>query len=109
MTFKEFLQNGQLQGLFGSPIKSNPARVDHDLDKKFHKDAAMTPSTKKRGGSDIKRMMGRDKSLARVSTPTGDFPKSISLKRNVAGDFFKYPKNPSKPTKVKPPLGLSST
>ena len=108
MTFKEFLQKEELKGLFGSTVKANPARVDHALDKKFYKSAAMTPSTKQRGGSDIKRMMGQDKSFAKAIMPSGNLPKQVALKRNVPGEFFKSPKVSTKPKTVKPPLGLFS-
>lgn len=109
MTFKEFLQKEELKGLFGSTVKTNPAHVDHALDKKFYKAASMTPSTKQRGGSDIKRMLGRNKTFAKAQMPSGSLPKQISLKRNVPGEFFKSPKVSTKPKKVKPPLGLFSS
>ena len=109
MTFKEFLQKEELKGLYGNPVKSNPVHVDHAIDKKFFTSAPMTHATKQRGGSDIKRMMGRDKSFAKAIMPTGDFPKQITLKRNVPGEFFKSPKVSTKPKKVKSPLGVSST
>lgn len=109
MTFKEFLQKEELQGLYGNPVKTNPAHVDHALDKKFFKAMAKTPSTKQRGGSDIKRMMGGQKTMSRAPMPSGGLPQQITLKRNVPGEFFKSPDKPSKAKKVKPPLGISST
>lgn len=108
MTFKEFLQKEDLQGLFGNPVKSNPARVDHALDKKFFQQAAMTPSTKKRGGSDIKRMLGGQKTMSKAVMPSGDLPNSVTIKPHKAGEYFKSPKNGST-KKVKSPMGLSST
>jgi hypothetical protein len=109
MRFKEFLQKEELQGLYGNPVKVNPARVDHALDKKFWTGVADTPSTKKRGGSDIKRMMGGQKTMAKASMPSANLPQQVTLRRNNPGEFFKPPKKSSTPTKVKSPLGISSS
>lgn len=108
MKFKDFLQKEELQGLYGSPIKADASRVDHALDKDFYDPKTITPSTKKRGGSDIKRMLGSQKTMAKASMPTGELPKQTTLKNNKPGEFFKSPQISLKSTKVKPPLGISS-
>ena len=100
MTFKEFLQL-ELQGVFGTPVKVDPVKADHSMEKKFFQ-----PSTSsKKGGSTIKRMMRPEKMIASSPRPSGATPKQVTLQSNLdkKPEFFKMP---SKPKQIKPPLGL---
>ena len=109
MRFKEFLQKKELIGLYGNPVKSNPARVDHVLDKKFFRSMSKTQSTKQRGGSDIKRMMVAQKLMSKAPMPSANLPQQVTLKHHTPGEFFKSPKKASTPTKVKSPMGIFSS
>lgn len=103
MRFKEFLQKENLTGLFGDPIKVDPIKADHGFDKKFFQ----PPTSSKKGGSTIKRMMRPEKMMAMSSPrPSGATPKQVTLQSNLdkKPEFFKMPQ---KPQEVKPPLGLT--
>jgi hypothetical protein len=103
MRFREFLQNKSqgMKGLFGDPIKVDPVRADHEIDKKFYK----PPSASPKGGSTIKRMMRPEKMIASSPRPTGATPKQVTLQSSL-GKKPEYFKMPGKPKNVKPPLDL---
>ena len=101
MRFKDFFKE-ELRGLFGSPVKVNPVKVDQSTEKEFYK----PPTSTKKGGSTITRMMRSDKMLASSPRPSGETPKHVTIASNFdkKPEFFKMPQ---KPKQVKSPLNLS--
>lgn len=97
MTFKEFLQNEELQGLFGKIKPINPGTIQHRIEKKNLK-----PEVSKKGTS-VGRSFQGEKAILKTPTPSLSATKQVSLKPpSERKDWFKKPK--SKP--VRPPLGL---
>lgn len=93
MTFKEFLQNEELEGLFGK-VKSIVLPAKGAVDKELKRP---------KKGTSVSRSFQGEKAIIKTPTPSLSTVKQISLKPpSERRDWFKQPK--SKP--VHPPLGL---
>jgi hypothetical protein len=95
MTFKEFLQNEELQGLFGKIKAINPGT----LSKRIADKEVRRPKK----GTSVGRAFQGEKAIIKTPTPALSHVKQVSLKPpSERKDWFKQPR--SKP--VRPPLGL---